>query len=188
MLPATGPAFVDVARAAGLTHRTVYGGSDANTYILETTGTGVAFLDFDNDGILDLYVARYIDFDLATAPLPGARLPGVNCTYRGFPVMCGPRGLRGARDILYHNNGDGTFTDVTERAGIDKPGYRGLGVVWGDYDNDGHPDVVVANDAQPNLLYRNRGDGTFEEVGLRSGVAVDEDGRERAGMGVDFAD
>jgi hypothetical protein len=149
---------------------------------------GAAWADYDNDGLLDLFVARYIDFDLASAPLPGARVPGVNCMYRGLPVMCGPRGLKGAPDVLYHNNGDGTFTDVTEWAGIDRTSSRGLGAVWGDYNNDGRPDLLVANDAQPNQLYRNRGDGTFEEVALTAGVAVDEDGRERAGMGVDFGD
>jgi len=150
--------------------------------------TSAAWADYDRDGRLDLAVARYIDFDLATAPLPGARVPGVNCVYRGFPVMCGPRGLKGARDFLFHNNGDGTFTDVTERAGVDRAAARGLGIVWGDYDNDGRPDLFVANDVQPNQLYRNKGDGTFEEVALAAGVAVDEDGRDRAGMGVDFAD
>lgn len=148
--------------------------------------TGAAFGDYDKDGFLDLYVARYIDFDPKTAPLPGSQ---PNCRYNGFPVMCGPRGLPGARDILYHNNGDGTFTDVTVRAGdLDKNHYRGLGVVWGDYDNDGWPDLFVANDAHPNLLYHNNRNGTFSEVALEAGVAFDEDGRERAGMGVDFAD
>ena len=150
--------------------------------------TSAAWADYDRDGRLDLAVARYIDFDVNTAPLPGARVPGVNCAYRGFPVMCGPRGLKGARDFLFHNNGDGTFTDVTEKAGIDRTAARGLGLVWGDYNNDGRPDLFVANDVQPNQLYRNRGDGTFEEVALAAGVAVDEDGRDRAGMGVDFAD
>jgi hypothetical protein len=295
---ATAPiAFVDRAAAAGLAFRTTYGGPDTSTYILETTGTGVAFLDYnrdgrldvffangttlagfpngpaprcalfrnngdgtftdvtveagvartgwgqgvavgdydndgwpdiyltyfgrnvlfrnkgdgtfadvteaagvaaggwstsaafadyDNDGRLDLYVARYVDFDLKTAARPGAQK---NCFYHGFPVMCGPRGLPGARDILYHNNGDGTFTDVTVRAGdLDRERYRGLGVVWGDYDDDGWPDLFVANDAHPNLLYHNNRNGTFTEVAFAAGVAFDEDGRERAGMGVDFGD
>ena len=295
--PSPGHTFIDVTRAAGLTHRTVFGEVARNTYILETTGTGVAWFDYDNDGRLDvlftngtrlgetsggeslrlyrgnrdgtftdvtakagvtrvgwgqgvavgdydndghrdvyvtffgrnvlfrnngdgtfadvtgragvagggwstsaawadydrdghldLYVARYIDFDVKTAPLPGAVVPGVNCAYRGFPVMCGPRGLKGARDFLFRNNGDGTFSDVTGAAGIDTALHRGLGVVWGDYDNDGALDLLVANDAQPNQLYRNKGDRTFEEVALLAGVAVDEDGRARAGMGVDFAD
>jgi enediyne biosynthesis protein E4 len=296
-LPTAGPSFIDVARSAGLTERIVFGGSDRNTYILETTGTGVAFFDYDrdgvldllftngatlgreaaaptlrlyrgsaggtftdvtdragvgrrgwgqgvavgdydndgfddlyltffgsnvlfhnnrdgtlsdvtaramvgaggwstsaawfdydNDGLLDLFVARYIDFAIQTAPLPGARQPGVNCSYRGFPVMCGPRGLKGMRDLLFRNNGDGTFTDATERAGVDRAEFRGLGVVAGDYDRDGLVDLFVANDAQPNQLYRNRGGGRFDETALLAGVAVDEDGRDRAGMGVDFGD
>ena len=148
--------------------------------------TSAAFADYDNDGRLDLYVARYVDLDLKTAPRPGTQK---NCFYHGFPVMCGPRGLPGARDVLYHNNGDGTFTDVTVRAGdLDRERYRGLGVVWGDYDDDGWPDLFVANDAHPNLLYHNNRNGTFSEVAFTAGVAFDEDGRERAGMGVDFAD
>jgi hypothetical protein len=148
--------------------------------------TSAAFGDYDRDGRLDLYVARYIDFDLGKAPLPGSAR---NCFYSGFPVMCGPRGLAGGRDVLFHNNGDGTFTDVTVSAGdLDKGRYRGLGVVWGDYDNDGWPDLFVANDAHPNLLYHNNRDGTFSEVAFEAGVAFDEDGRERAGMGVDFGD
>jgi hypothetical protein len=152
-------------------------------------GTSAAFADYDNDGFVDLYVANYIDFDPRTAPLPGAKIPGVNCSYRGFAVMCGPRGLKGERDRLYHNTGKGTFTDVTVEAGeIDKDGYRGLGVAWGDVNNDGYPDVVVANDAQPNLLYVNQRNGRFRESALEAGIAVDEDGRARAGMGVDLAD
>jgi len=148
--------------------------------------TSAAFADYDNDGRLDLYVARYIDFDLATAPRPGSQK---NCFYRGFPVMCGPRGLAGARDVLFHNDGNGTFTDMTARGGeIDQGRYRGLGVVWGDYDDDGWPDVFVANDAHPNLLYHNERNGTFKEVAFAAGMAFDEDGRERAGMGVDFGD
>ena len=121
--------------------------------------TSAAWFDYDSDRLVDLFVARYIDFSLETAPLPGAQQPGVNCSYRGFPVMCGPRGLKGMRDLLSRNNGDGTFTDVTDRAGIDASQYRGLGVVSGDYDNDGKVDLFVANDAQPNQLYRNHGGG-----------------------------
>jgi hypothetical protein len=148
--------------------------------------TSAAFADYDRDGRLDLYVARYVDFDPATAARPGSQR---NCFYRGFPVMCGPRGLSGQRDLLYHNNGDGTFTDVTARAGdLDRAAYRGLGVVWGDYDNDGWPDLFVANDAHPNLLFHNQRDGTFREVAFEAGVAFDDDGRERAGMGTDFGD
>jgi hypothetical protein len=164
--------FADVTAAAGV----AAGG----------WSTSAAFADYDNDGRLDLYVARYIDFDLAVAPRPGSQK---NCFYRGFPVMCGPRGLAGARDVLFHNNGNGTFTDVTARAGeMDKDRYRGLGVVWGDYDDDGWTDLFVANDAHPNLLYHNERNGTFTEVAFAAGVAFDEDGRERAGMGVDFGD
>jgi len=148
--------------------------------------TSAAFADYDNDGRLDLYVARYVDFDLKAAARPGEKK---NCFYHGFPVMCGPRGLAGARDVLFHNNGDGTFADVTVRAGdLDRERYRGLGVVWGDYDDDGWPDLFVANDAHPNLLYHNNRNGTFTEVAFAAGVAFDEDGRERAGMGVDFGD
>jgi hypothetical protein len=148
--------------------------------------TSAAFADYDNDGRLDLYVARYVDLDLKTAARPGEKK---NCFYHGFPVMCGPRGLAGARDVLFHNNGDGTFTDVTVRAGdLDRERFRGLGVVWGDYDDDGWPDLFVANDAHPNLLYHNNRNGTFTEVAFAAGVAFDEDGRERAGMGVDFGD
>jgi hypothetical protein len=147
--------------------------------------TSASFADYDRDGKLDLFVARYVDFDLATAPLPGSR---PNCLYSGLPVMCGPRGLEGQRDLLFHNEGDGTFKDVTEAAGIDREKLRGLGVVFGDYDDDGWPDILVANDAHPNQLYHNRKDGTFEEVALEAGVAFDEDGRARAGMGVDLGD
>jgi hypothetical protein len=148
--------------------------------------TGAAFGDYDNDGRLDLYVAKYVDFDLKSAPLPGSQR---NCVYRGLPVMCGPRGLSGGRDVLFHGNGDGTFTDVTVRAGdLDEDRYRGLGVVWADYDGDGRIDLFVANDAHPNLLYHNEGNGTFREVAFDAGVAFDEDGRERAGMGVGFGD
>jgi hypothetical protein len=164
--------FRDVTEAAG-----VAGGG---------WSTSAAFADYDRDGRLDLYVARYVDFDPATAPRPGSQR---NCFYRGFPVMCGPRGLGGQRDRLYRNNGDGTFADVTVKAGdLDRAAHRGLGVVWGDYDNDGWPDVFVANDAHPNLLFHNQRDGTFREAAFEAGVAYDEDGRERAGMGTDFGD
>ena len=147
--------------------------------------TSASFGDYDRDGKLDLFVARYVDFDLRTAPLPGSR---PNCLYSGFPVMCGPRGLLGQRDLLFHNEGGGLFKDVTEAAGIDREKLRGLGVVFGDYDDDGWPDILVANDAHPNQLYHNNKDGTFGEVALEAGVAFDEDGRARAGMGVDLGD
>jgi hypothetical protein len=149
-------------------------------------GTSAAFADYDGDGWLDLYVAQYLEFDPATTPLPGS---GTHCNFRGLPVMCGPRGMVGAPDVLYHNNGDGTFTDVSRKAGlmVDEQ-YYGLGVVWGDYDNDGDLDLYVGNDSTPNLLYRNNGDGTFQEVGIRAGVGYSVDGREQASMGVDFGD
>jgi hypothetical protein len=148
--------------------------------------TSAAFADYDLDGDLDLYVARYVDFDLERAPLPGSR---PNCRYAGLPVMCGPRGLAGQRDVLYRNNGGLSFSDVTSAAGeLDREAYRGLGAVWGDYDDDGRPDLLVANDAHPNLLFHNEGNGTFVEVAFEAGVAYDEDGRERAGMGVDLGD
>jgi hypothetical protein len=148
--------------------------------------TSAAFADYDKDGDLDLYVARYVDFDLERAPLPGSQ---PNCRYAGLPVMCGPRGLPGGRDLLYRNNGDLTFSDVTAAAGeLDREAYRGLGVVFGDYDDDGWPDLLVANDAHPNLLFHNEGNGTFTDVAFEAGVAFDEDGRERAGMGVDLGD
>ncbi|HEY4683455.1 MAG TPA: CRTAC1 family protein [Candidatus Acidoferrales bacterium] len=148
-------------------------------------GTSAAFGDYDKDGYLDLYVANYVDLDLNRLPEFGST---AFCQYRGIPVSCGPRGLPGARDRLYHNNGDGTFSDVTERLGMDPNSYYGLGVVWGDWDNDGHLDLYVANDSSPSLLYHNNGDGTFTEVGLPAGVALSADGREQAGMGVDFGD
>ncbi len=147
--------------------------------------TSASFGDYDRDGRLDLYVARYVDFDLPRAPLPGSQ---PNCFYGGFPVMCGPRGLPGQRDLLFHNEGNGTFRDVTDQAGIDRDKLRGLGVVFGDYDDDSWPDILVANDAHPNLLYHNNHDGTFAEVAFEAGVAFDDDGRERAGMGVDMGD
>jgi hypothetical protein len=148
--------------------------------------TSAAFADYDKDGDLDLYVARYVDFDLEHAPLPGSQ---ANCRYAGLPVMCGPRGLAGARDVLYRNDGDARFSDVTAAAGdLDRERLRGLGVVFGDYDDDGWPDLMVANDAHANLLFHNEGNGSFTEVGFEAGVAFDEDGRERAGMGIDFGD
>jgi hypothetical protein len=148
--------------------------------------TSAAFVDYDRDGYLDLYVSHYSRFN------PGAmQRKGENryCNYRGIPVMCGPRGLEGEADALYHNNGDGTFTDVSATSGIlGKYKYYGLGVAVGDYDNDGWPDIYVANDSCPSFLFHNRHDGTFEEVGLSAGVAVSDDGGEQAGMGVDFGD
>ena len=148
-------------------------------------GMGCSFGDYDGDGRLDLYVANYLDIDILTLPGMGS---APNCTYRGIATFCGPRGLPGSRDRLFHNNGDGTFADVTERAGIDTNKYYGLGVVWCDYDRDGRPDIYVANDSTPSSLYHNNGDGTFTDVGVQAGVAYGGEGQEQAGMGTDFAD
>jgi len=148
-------------------------------------GTSAAFGDYDNDGFLDLYVANYVDLDLKHLPEFGQ---GPFCQYRGIPVSCGPRGLKGGRDRLYHNNGDGTFTDVTEKLNIDTDSYYGLGVLWLDYDMDGCEDLYVANDSSPSLLYRGDCKGGFTEVGVQAGVAYSADGREQSGMGIDSAD
>ena len=148
-------------------------------------GTSAAFADYDNDGNLDLFVANYVDLDINNLPVFGSTL---FCMYRGLRVNCGPRGLDGSRDRLYHNNGDGTFTDVTEKLNIDPAKYYGLGVLWFDYDKDGCIDLYVANDSSPSLLYRNNCKGGFTEVGAEVGVAYSSDGHEQAGMGVDSAD
>jgi hypothetical protein len=148
-------------------------------------GTSAAFGDYDNDGYLDLYIANYVDLDLKHLPEFGQ---GPFCQYRGIPVSCGPRGLKGGRDRLYHNNGDGTFTDVSEKLNIDPDSYYGLGVLWLDYDLDGCPDLYVANDSSPSLLYHGDCKGGFTEVGVQAGVAYSADGREQAGMGIDSAD
>jgi hypothetical protein len=148
-------------------------------------GTGCAFGDYDRDGNVDLYVANYVSFDEKTV-----RPRGANdlCRYMGADVFCGPVGLPGQPDVLYHNNGDGTFTDVTAKAGIRDPNYYGFGVIFSDLDNDGWPDIYVANDSQPNLLFRNNRNGTFSEVGLSSGTALNEAGRAQSGMGVAIGD
>jgi hypothetical protein len=148
--------------------------------------TGAAFGDYDNDGKLDLIVANYVDLHLDALPEFGA---GKNCVFRGLPVQCGPRGLTGAGDSLFHNNGDGTFTDVSVAAGVSDPARRfGMGVAWCDFNADGRIDLYVANDSGPNYLYRNNGDGTFTEVGMSSGTALSEDGTEQASMGVAIGD
>lgn len=148
--------------------------------------TGCAFVDYDRDGYLDLVVANYVDFDEATAAKPGERS---SCVWKGVPVMCGPRGLRGAKNILYRNRGDGTFEDVTVKAHIDRTeGHYGLGVATLDFDDDGWPDIYVACDSAPSILYHNNHDGTFTDVAVSAGVAFNEDGREQAGMGVTVAD
>ncbi len=149
-------------------------------------GSGCSFFDYDRDGYLDLFVANYVDLDLAKTPKPGS---GLFCVWKEIPVMCGPRGLPLGHNILYHNNGDGTFTDVSEKAGILKPGGRyGLGVATADFNNDGWPDIYVACDMTPSLLFRNKHDGTFEERGVEAGVAYNFDGELQAGMGVAVGD
>jgi hypothetical protein len=148
--------------------------------------TGAAWGDYDRDGDLDLFVTNYVDFKLEDLPQYGK---GALCQYRAIPVQCGPRGLPGAGDTLYRNNGDGTFTDISKQAKVDDPkGYYGLGVMWTDFDGDGWPDVFVANDATPNYAYRNNHDGTFTEMGFMLGVAVDENGVEQGSMGISIAD
>jgi len=148
--------------------------------------TGVAFGDFDGDGNVDLFVPHYVDLDLKDLPLFGS---GKTCQYKGVPVQCGPRGLKGAPDALYRNNGDGTFNDVAKQAGVDDPHrYFGLGSVWSDFDGDGKLDLFVANDGEPNFLYHNQGGGHFKEVAYDAGVAVSEDGLEQANMGVALGD
>jgi hypothetical protein len=149
-------------------------------------GTGCAFVDYDRDGLLDLVVANYVDFDLSTAPGPGER---ASCVWKGVPVMCGPRGLPGAKNILYHNLGGGKFEDVTTKAHIDQtPGHYSLSVSMLDYDDDGWPDIYVACDSTPSILYHNNRDGTFTDVAVTAGAAFNEDGRAQAGMGSTVAD
>ena len=148
--------------------------------------TGCAFLDYDRDGKVDLAVARYVDFDLATAPKPGE---STSCIWKGTPVMCGPRGLKPARNALYHNLGNGKFEDVSKKAGFEKTvGTYCFSVSPLDYDDDGWPDIYMACDSTPSILYHNKLDGTFEDVGVAAGVALNEDGREQAGMGSSVAD
>ncbi len=149
-------------------------------------GAGATFLDYDRDGRLDLFVSYYLDFDIDKAPSKGS---GANCNWKGIPVNCGPRGLPPETPSLYHNNGDGTFRDVTKAAGIAEafPGY-GMTAVAADFDADGWPDIYLASDSTPSLLFRNNRDGTFSEEGLERGVALSEDGVEQAGMGVGVGD
>jgi enediyne biosynthesis protein E4 len=148
--------------------------------------TGAAFGDYDGDGLVDLMVTNYVDFRLNDLPGFGS---APFCKYRGIDVQCGPRGLRGAGDALFHNNGDGTFTDVSKAAGVNDPsGYYGLGVVWADFNNTGRPDIYVANDSTPKFLYKNEGNGKFKEIGLESGTAVSDDGSEQASMGLALGD
>jgi len=147
--------------------------------------TGCAFVDYDRDGKLDLFVANYIDLDLATAPVPESG----PCLYKGVMVACGPPGLKGGKNILFHNNGDGTFTDVSESSGIlNANGTYGLGVLTADFDNDGWPDIYVANDSAPSALYQNKKNGKFEDIAVEAGCALSPDGKPQAGMGVSAAD
>ncbi len=166
--------FTDVTKDAGLLQSKV------------RWGLGCTFIDYDRDGHLDLFVTNYLDFDLARIPRPGQN---ANCNWKGIPVNCGPRGLPPGSLLLYHNNGNGTFTDVTEKSGISKAtGSYCMTAVAADLDNDGWPDLYVACDSTPSFQFKNNRNGTFTEVGLESGTALNEDGMEQAGMGVGIAD
>jgi enediyne biosynthesis protein E4 len=148
--------------------------------------TGCAFIDYDRDGFLDLVIAHYVDFDIAKTPRPGEL---AQCFWKGLPVICGPRGLPGETMSLYHNDGHGHFSDVSKRAGVQSSkNFYGFTVLTGDFDNDGWPDFYVACDSVPSLYFHNKRDGSFEELGLVSGLSLNEDGREQAGMGVSTAD
>ena len=168
--------FTDVAEKAGVA--------------LGGWSTGPTWGDYDHDGLLDLFVPGYLKFDLEHPPIAGQGLIPANfCQFRGIAVMCGPRGLPGEPDHLFHNNGDGTFTDVSVRAGVSDPsGYYGLAAVFVDVDDDGWVDLAVANDSVPNYLYRNRRNGAFEDISYASGFALSEDGREQASMGIAVGD
>ena len=148
--------------------------------------TGAAFADYDGDGFVDLMVTNYVDLDIHHPPVFGS---SVTCKFMGIDVQCGPRGLKGAGDSLFRNNGDGTFSDVSKKAGVDGPSnYYGLSTVWADFNNTGRPDIYVANDSTAGYLYRNDGNGKFTDIGLESGTALGEDGHEQAGMGVAVGD
>jgi enediyne biosynthesis protein E4 len=165
--------FTDVSEKAGITGN----GKRWNS--------GCAFVDYDRDGKLDLFVANYIDMDLATAPVPESG----PCLYKGVMVACGPPGLMGGKNILFHNNGDGTFSDISESAGIlAANGTYGLGVLTADFDNDGWPDIYVANDSTASALYQNRKNGKFTDIAMEAGCALSADGKPQAGMGVSAAD
>ncbi len=168
--------FTDVAEKAGVT----VGGWSA----------GATWGDYDHDGFLDLFVPGYVKFDADHPPIAGkGGLPPGFCQFRGIDVMCGPRGLPGEPDHLFHNNGDGTFTDVSVKAGVsDTRGYYGLASVFVDVDDDGWVDLLVANDSVPKYLYRNKHDGTFEDVSYLSGFALNDEGREQAAMGIAVGD
>jgi enediyne biosynthesis protein E4 len=166
--------FTDVTKEAGLVHEGTRWGS------------GCSFVDYNRDGHLDLFVANYLEFDLESAPKPGS---GSNCNWKGVPVMCGPRGLPPGTPALYRNDGNGVFTDVSASSGILKAkGSYMMTVVTADFNNDGWPDIYIACDSTPNFLLRNNRDGTFTDIGLEAGVALNEDGNEQAGMGVGVGD
>ncbi len=168
--------FTDVAEQAGVT--------------IGTWSTGATFGDYDGDGRLDLFVAGYAQIDLNNPPISGTQAVNFTlCQFRGVQVLCGPRGLKGEHDHLFHNNGDGTFTDVSKKLGVDDSnGYYGLGALFADVNNDGKPDLLVANDSTPNYLYINKGDGTFEDQSYESGYALNNDGREISNMGIAAGD
>ncbi len=173
--------FTDVAEKAGVT--------------LGNWSDGATWGDYDGDGRLDLFVSGYLHYDVKNQPLAGDgpqdknSAPRAFCQLRGAPVMCGPRGLPGEPDHLFHNNGDGTFTDVSVKAGVSDPGnYYGFTTVFADVNNDGKVDLLVANDSSPNYLYLNKGDGTFEDQSYVSGFALNKDGREIASMGLAVGD
>jgi len=168
--------FTDVAEQAGVQ--------------LGNWSTGATFGDYDGDGRLDLFVPGYVHYDIDHPPVPGsAAVNYTTCQFRGSPVMCGPRGLKGEPDHLFHNNGNGTFTDVSAKAGVSDPGlYYGFSAVFADLNNDGKVDLAVADDSTPNYLYINKGDGTFEDDSYASGFALNGDGRETAGMGLGVGD
>jgi len=166
--------FTDVTKAAGLW-------SDQQRW-----GAGCTFVDFDRDGHLDLFVSNYVRFSFENAAVPGEN---ANCRWKGIPVECGPRGLATGRNSLYRNNGDGTFTDITQQAGIARAAATyGMTVVAADFDEDGWPDIYVACDSTPSLLFMNNRDGTFREEGVLRGAALSDDGMEQAGMGVGVGD
>ena len=149
-------------------------------------GSGCTFVDYDRDGKLDLFVANYLKFDLETAPEPGK---GANCIWKGIPVNCGPKGLPTDTNLLYHNNGDGSFTDVSNKSGIAKvKGRYSMTAIITDFNLDGWPDIYVACDSTASTLYRNNRDGTFTDVALETGTAYNEDGQAQAGMGVAIGD
>jgi len=168
--------FTDVAEKAGVA--------------LGNWSTGATFGDYDGDGRLDLFVPGYVHYDFDHPPIPGSSAVAFpTCEFRGMKVMCGPRGLLGEPDHLFHNNGDGTFMDVSVKAGVaDKNAYYGLTALFADLNNDGRVDLVVANDSTPNYLYVNKGDGTFEDDSYASGYALNEDGKETASMGIAAGD